>query len=968
MFRYRFSLPSGGGRGVGRSFGGHMSVLGPICAVFAVFLLAASPGFAQDTGVIAGRVVDGRNGEPLSTAQVFIPSIGLGTLTDLDGRYRIPAVPAGQHELRFETLGYRGKYVTEVEVSSGQTTTVDVALDFAPIEVGAITVTADAEQGSISALLNAQKNAVAVTDAIGEEQIARSPDVNVAEVASRVSGVTVADGRYVYIRGLGERYSQTLFSGSPMPSPEPEKETVPLDLFPAAFVETITTQKTYTPDKPGDFSGGSLEVQNKDFPTQLTWSIRFGSGVNTNSQFQNNFFSYAGGATDWLGKDDGSRAIPQVVTDAGFGLRGNRLPADPEALKSFGTAFAQSMPQFAPEPQTTPANVNGGFSVGSRNGNFGWLVSGSYNSRYWIVDDEVEAKWRAEAFDPSLPDETRDQPNVRYAFNRNVRRVVLGAMGNFSYLISPTQQISLRTMFNRNTDNEARLLSGANNEDLGGVLFGERLRFQERELLWGQLSGKHQLPLDSKLDWRFVLGRATLDEPGLRETIYNQTFNQPDAPHFLEDVGESSRYFFSNLADNEVNGGLDWEVPLKLGPSDAGFVKVGFFNRHRDRGFAARLFRFTYVSGVIDRDPVNTTGSQGIDAILSDPNNVVGSNPQVGEVMLEDIAEPGDVYDATDDRIAGYGMIELPLGGFTKLLVGARYETYDLQMLTPSQDATSPLTDLRQSDLLPALNLTFALNQEMNLRLGGSRTLDRPEFRELAPFLFTEALSLRQIFGNPDLQVAEITNADLRWEWFPASGEVLSVSGFYKNFQDPIEQVFIATASAGYSYQNADKADLYGAEIAFRKRLSFIGDFWDRLFLGGNAMVSHSSVHVIPGGIFDPTNLERPLEGQSPYVVNLDLSYVSPGGLTDLGLYYNVYGDRIAAAGGSGVPDIVEQSRHLLDLTWVQGLWQGLRMKVKVQNLLNSPFRWEQEANGIAQIQREYTIGRTISIGFSYGG
>ncbi len=973
MFLSR-EVPPGRGRwGAGRRLTRSVSRAGALAAFLALLaglLTVVAPASAQQAGVIAGRVVDARNAEPLSSAQVFVPELGIGTLTDLEGRFRITDVPPGTHSVQVETLGYRGKTVTDVQVRSGEVTTLDISLEFSPIAVEGITITAEAEAGSIQGLLNAQKNAIAVTDAIGSQQIARSPDRNVAEAASRVTGVTVLDGRYVYIRGLGERYSQTLLSGSPMPSPEPEKETVPLDLFPSAFVETIATQKTYTPDLSGEFSGGALQVENKEFPTQLTWNLRIGTGFNSNSQFQNNFFGYTGGSTDWLGRDDGGRRIPRVIQDAGYGLRGNRLPSDDEAaIKRFGTAFAEQLSQFAPQPQTTPGNLNGGFSVGARSGNLGWLIGASYDDRYYIVDEETEAKFSAEDFDPSLPEELRT-PNVLYSFNSSVRRTVLGAMGNFSYLFSPTQQISLRTMFNRNTDNEARILAGANNEDLGGELFGERLRYQERELLWGQLSGKHELPLASRLEWRFVLGRATLDEPGLRETIYNQTFNQPDSPYFLEDVGESSRYFYSDLTDDEYNGGVDWQIPLGLGESAGGFVKVGFFTQHRDRAFAARLYRFTYPSGIIDRgsDPFSTAGAQGLDAVLADPDNIVGRNPAPGQVLLQDIAEPGDVYDATDERIAGYGMIELPLGSAVKLLVGARYEKYDLQLVTPAQDESSPLSSFSQGDVLPALNLTVALNPAMNLRVAASRTVDRPEFRELAPFQFTEALSLRQIVGNPDLQVAEITNADLRWEWFPASGEVVSVSGFYKNFQDPIEQVFISTASSGYSYQNADHANLFGGEFTFRKRLDFLGSFWERLFLSGNALISHSEVTVIPGGIFNPTNVKRPLEGQSPYVANVSLSYESPGGNTDLGIFYNVYGDRVYAAGGSGVPDIIEQPRQLLDLTWVQKLWRGLQVKIKAENLLNSAFLWEQEANGVVQVQREYTIGRTISVGFSYGG
>jgi outer membrane receptor for ferrienterochelin and colicin len=254
----------------------------------------------------------------------------------------------------------------------------------------------------------------------------------------------------------------------------------------------------------------------------------------------------------------------------------------------------------------------------------------------------------------------------------------------------------------------------------------------------------------------------------------------------------------------------------------------------------------------------------------------------------------------------------------------------------------------------------------MNLRLAGSRTVDRPEFRELAPFQFTEASSLRQLSGNPDLQVADIYNADAKWEWFPNPGEVISVGAFYKYLDRPIEQVYFAAASSLYSFQNADHGYLYGAELSVRKRLPF-SDFWNQFTLGAGMSLIQSKVTVIPGSGFEPTNTQRSLQGQSPYTVNASLQWQSSGGATELGAYYGVFGRRIEAAGGNGVPDIVESPRHLVDITWRQGLTRNLSMKLKVENLLDEPYEWTQEANGIERMQRRYRVGQSISLGLTYG-
>lgn len=914
---------------------------------------------AQDgKGRITGRVVDSKSAQGLTNAQVAVPELGLMTLTDMDGRYFLDRVPSGRHEVRVNLLGYAPKVIADVVVVSGQAARVNLSLDQTAIEVEAITVTARMEAGATAALLEAQKNAVSVTEAVGQEEIARSPDTDAAEVATRVSGVTVTEGRYVYIRGLGERYSQTSINGSPVPSPEPEKEVVPLDLFPAEFLESLSTQKTYTPDRPGEFSGGAVDITNRDFPDRLTWKLSFGTSVNTISQFQSGFLNYRGGGTDGLGIDDGTRAIPDPVAAAGYGLGGNRLPKDdPNVTLGAGVEFARQLNQFTPSEKNTPGNFDLGGSVGNRTSLFGndlgFFLAGTYSTSSLIRDDEEESKWRAAAFDPEFAEQS--QPNVAYQFRRGTNQVALGGVANFSYLLTPSNQFSLQTLYNRNTSDESRLLFGDNREDLGAETYGERLRFQERDLLWGQLSGKHELlALNSRLDWRFSAARATRDEPGLRETVYTRGFNTT-GPFFLDNnTGESGRYFYTDLVDRDFSGGLDWSWNFG-GWSNPATLKVGGAARVRDRDFAARRYRWNFRSGITSLDSVIAHGT------------IVGGDPQNNmELQLRDLVENGDQYVADERTYGAYGMLDVPVGSRLRVVFGARVEWYDLELTSPLQAELQTLSDLKQTDVLPSLSLTYRLNRDMNLRLAGSRTLDRAEFRELAPFQFTEASSLRQLKGNPNLVIADITNADAKWEWFPNPGEVLSVGVFYKHLENPIEQVFFAAASSLYSYQNAESGYLYGAELTLRKRLDY-GEFWNHFTLGAGLSVTESNVTVVPGGGFNPTNPSRPLQGQSPYTVNANLTWQSTQGATELGAFYGVFGSRIEAAGGSGVPDIVEDPRHVVDLTWRQQLRGYLSLRLKVRNLLDAPYQRSQEANGIERVQRYYTTGQSISLTLSYG-
>jgi len=953
---------------VGRSQAWRRSLVLASAGILA--LATAGDVVAQEKpGSLYGRIHDERTSEPLAVVQVYIPSLGVGTLTNLDGRFMLRNVPAGTYEVMVELLGYAPKTITGVVVQSGSGTSLDILLPPEALEVEGITVSVEREEGNASRLLDERRTSTAVLDAVGAQEIARSPDTDAADVAKRITGVTVSQGKYVYVRGLGERYSQTSLNGSPLPSPEPEKETVPLDLFPAEFLETLTTQKTYTPDLPGDFSGGTVKIQTKEFFDRPFLRIGLGLGGNTESQFSgSNLLRYSGGGSDFLGRDDGSRAIPGITG----GLSGPPLPSDPSVIQAVGLQFPR---EFTPSRGSAPMNLALGLAAGTHASLFGnelGMMAGLTYRQDWVVlNSEIEKKWRTDAFDPAtwgdvvppksgiITDPVTGEniapvkPNVSYTFNRGVRTVKLGSIASLNYQIGPSNKISFQGMLNRIADDESRSFFGDNREDIGGVVSDDRLRFISRQMLWGQLSGEHRLFWDSRLEWRGALARATRDEPGLRESLYMRAFSDPDsAPLFLEPRGESGRYFYSELTDDDTNAEISWQVPFSLWSDLGASLKFGTAYRYRDRSFAARRFNWKFIGGTVDN----------IDAALTD-STILGQVDGPGTFALSELRQPGDRYKVDDRRYAGYGMLELPFTSWLQGIVGARVEDYDLKLV--SQD-TLILADKKQTDVLPSVNLIWSPSESMNLRAAYSRTLDRPEFRELSPFQFTEATSLREIVGNPDLEVAKIWSADLRWDWFTRPGEILSLSGFYKHFDSPIEQVFVAAASAAYSFQNADNGYLYGVEVDARQRLDRIAESLATLSLVGNLKISESRVNVIQKRAFQPTNTRRPLEGQAPWVINAGLLYTHPRGNTELGMYLNAFGDRVAAAGGSGIPDIYEQSRTQWDFTFRQVLVGGSSLKFKATDVFASTHRWEQSYNGITLLQREFRPGTTYSLGVAF--
>ena len=916
---------------------------------------AAGVGFDStvepETGRLLGKVIQSVNAEPVPQAHVSVEG-GPSALTDLNGRFLFRSIPAGVVNVTVQALGYGEKIVTGVEVVAGELTNLDIAVEEQAIEVEGIRVSAEREQGSTAFLLNERRAVDAMVEAVGSQEISRRPDSDAADVAQRMTGVTVSDGKYVFIRGLGERYSQTTLNGSSLPSPEPEREVVPLDLFPSGFLESLQTQKSYTPNLPADFSGGAVQIQTKDFPSHFAGRLSVSTSANTNSQFKDEFLHYrGGGGLDWLGIDNGARSQPEAVEAAMGGVRsGRRLPTDPAQLVVIGEALKGMEQQFAPIRGTTPMNRGIDFSIGGRSdvgahSEIGYFLAGTYSDQYTIRDGEVERKWRAAAF----REETADlsTPNVDYTFARGTRNVSWGTIGNVAFKPSPGHQIALKTTFNLTTDDEARTYTGVNSEDIGGEVYSERSRFVERRMGWAQLSGEHLFFLDSRVDWRLTGARANRNEPLLRETIYLR--DGVDQEYLLLDYTESARYFASELVDDDASAELDWSVPISfLGRTGA--VKLGGAFRDRQRDFGARRLNWNFLGSTIS----------DLDSALAS-SQIVDRAPTTGEFAIDEVVEPGDVYGVTDRRMAGYAMVELPVGDRLQAVVGARVESYDLQL--DSRGET--LQELEQTDIAPSLNLAYSLGADIKLRGAISRTLDRPEFRELAPFQFTEATSLRQMVGNPNLKPAEITSADLRLDWFWGPREILSIGGFYKEMTAPIERVFIAAASSAYSFQNAESATVVGVETDLQLGLGRVSQRLQNVAFQANYSWIHSEVKVRSGGIFQPTNLERPLEGQAPYVVNVGLNYADQDGL-EAGVFFNRFGQRLAAAGGSGLPDIYEQPRNSFDGSLGFPIRAGLRARVKGTNLLDVEYQYLQEANGITRTQRSYSVGRTFSVGLSW--
>lgn len=893
-------------------------------------------------GTVSGRIVSAETGEPVAKARVFVRGSRVDAETDADGRFTLEIAP-GERDLsiihdRFATQALNGVVVVPGEV-------VSVKADLVPagLALEDFTVRMPRIEGGTSALLDERRTSSAVGDVLGAEQMARSGDSSAASALTRVTGLTLVGGRFVYVRGLGERYSSVLLNGATLPSPEPERRVVPLDMFPAGILESVTIQKTFSPDMPGEFGGGSIQLRTKNIPTEPIFSMSVSGGYNSVTSFRDGW-DYDGGRWDWLGAGAPSRALPSEIAAASDDAR--IAPSDrfctencltDEDLERFGESLQNV---WTPQERVLPPDL--GLSVTAGNGSetalfgrpAGVLVGASYANQ-----------WQNRNFNRgyyALGDDGLFLQN-EYDFQTTTNQVNLS--GILALGVSPADGHELKstTLVLRRTGDQSRLFEGVNAE-LGTDIRSLRLRYVERQLLVQQLSGEHSLGAGGPtLTWRYSFARATRVEPDRRQMQYN--FGASSQTFVLSQRSGGAVRVFSGLLDQNHDVGGELKIPFgpevgkdKFRPT----IRVGGMFADKSRGVDTRRYQFA-ASGGLARDPeLNVKPGEEIFT----PDNIAPDGYEFGENTL-----PTDNYGATHTLAAGYAMAEVPFTRWFRAMAGARVEYSDQFTTTfplfAAEGTTTVDSEIVTTDLLPAATLTLSPFEKTNVRLGYGRTVSRPDFREMSPAIFADVTGGRTVQGNPEIQRGKLDNYDLRFEYYPSPGETLSIGGFYKQFYTPIETVLVISSERSITWENTDGAFLVGVEFDARKNLSFVSERMRDFYVAGNVALIQSRVTGIGGA---GTNDERAMQGQSPYVVNATLGYDNPDTGTFGTLLYNVYGPRIMAAGAFGQPDTYQQPVHVVDAVGGIELSNGLKLGLKFGNVLDwrSTFRMgEQETERV---------------------
>ena len=892
---------------------------------------------------IVGRVIDARTGSGLTDVGIQVVGTTSGTASGLDGRFTLNGVTPGTVTIHLRRLGFTAKTVTGLLLKPGQTMEQDIALDPVTVSLETQVVTASSERGTVNEALDKQRTAVGVVSSVTAEQIAKSPDASAAQAVQRVSGVTVQDNKYVFVRGLGERYTTSSLNGARVPSPEPEKRVVPLDMFPAGLLQTITTTKTFTPDLQGDFSGGLVNIRTREFPARRNMSLQVGGGYASGSTGSSVIVGQRVGGEKFGAVSDG-RDLPSLIRYVG-NFQGLTLnPGDKSLLVS------QFRNAWTPGTGTAAPNMSASASVGGNDPllfghRLGYLVSGTFSSGTDYRDGQI----RALADRGNVEGETREID--RFVGQRASQSVLWGGLASLSTMLGASSRISFNGIYNRTADNQAIVENGSfENEGIRARI--TRMDYVERGVHSLQLSGEHQLGEKHKFEWAGTASGVRRYEPDHSEFVQAIERDSPNGPDILRwqnsGNGGATRTF-SDLSEKGREASASYQ--FNFGGARQNLVKIGGLTRATDRDADTRAYS------------ISANGISNAMRELPAEEIFDGRFNSAGVFDIGPLAQGGS-YTAKDRISAGFAMAEIGLSERFRLVGGARYESDHLDVNAFSTLGSPVLTTKVWNDLLPSLALNVKLNADQQLRLSGSRTLARPEYRELSPIKSRDVLNGDDTQGNENLSRTNITNGDVRWEWYPQSGEVVSVAFFAKKFELPIERVYRAAGSGTRTvfYTNAESAENYGIELEMRKNLGFITPAFAPFSMFSNLTVMESKIHLFKDTEASATNLDRRMVGQAPYVINTGVSFDSRGGSTSATLLFNRVGDRIQAAGDSPLPDVIEKARNGLDLSLRVGLVGAVTARLDAKNLLDSPYETIQ---GTA-VRELYKAGRTIQLGFQF--
>lgn len=912
--------------------------------------------FAQ--GSINGVVVDEKTGEPIIGANVVIQGTTNGAATDLEGNFQISNLAAGNYTLQVSYITYKTHTIPDVVVEDGKKTTIQIPMVEDVSELSEVVVSGVRQVENDYALLSAIRESKLVVTGISSEMIVRTPDRDAAEVVKRIPGVTIQGGRFIVIRGLSERYNVTLLHGAYAPSMEGDKRSFAFDIIPSAQLDQLLVFKSPAPELPGDFAGGVVKVTTKGIPGENTLSFSYSTGYRAGTTF-NDFALGDRGNMQWLGLNNGFHDLPsdfpkdlKVIDDNIANRAGRSLRNDWEPNSE--TAFLDQS-----------ASISGAFKF-----NIGKVRAGNISA---VNLSHSRTRFDVARSDYNNYDFTNDKasPIYNYTDNQNNMNVRLGVISNWSFQLDNNNIIELKNLYNQTNNSQYIYRQGQNYE---GNYYGAFGGFSEtfRGVYSGQLLGKHKLNEGkTSVNWVLNYGHSYRDLPDVRR-YRRDVDTQTGSETTYVPTGTAQTYFlgrfFSEMTESSYSGSVGIDQTITVSENFLPVISGGVFYELKERSFNARNLGYA-------RGTEFNTDLQKLD--IEDMLASKNINGTTG-LRFDEQTNKSDSYESSNDLRAFYGAVNIPFNKKVNLSGGVRMEQ-NTQSLDSYESTGEPISqDVKVSRLLPSANLSYNFNEKMLVRATYGKTLNRPEFREIAPFGFYDFEYNWVVSGNPDLRTAKINNYDIRWEYYPSKTEMITFGAFYKDFEDAIEMQFRPGGGSGgiknFRYDNAESANSYGVELDVRKSLNGLtsSKIVNDLNVLFNVALIRSEVKI--GN--EPT---RQLMGQSPYILNGGVYYNNDVNGLQVAVLYNVVGPRLFAVGGftdSGeraYEDIYEMPRNVLDFSISKTFKERFQVKFSISDILNQQYTLLQDGNDNDELNRsndqiiqQNRFGALYTLGFSY--
>lgn len=899
---------------------------------------------AQTTGGIIGAVIDATTGRELVGITVKVSPGGKTDISDVEGRFIINELTPGAYSVEFSGPNYRTTNIPLVKVVPSELTVLTISLLDSVKSMNGIVITGKrVTQGNTAGLANERKNSASIVDGIASDLIKKTPDRSSAEVIRRISGVSLQENKFPVIRGLADRYNMALINGVPMPSTMPDKKAFAFDVIPSNFLDNILVVKTGTPEIPGEFAGGVIQINTRDVPDETTQTVSLGVGALSNT----------------LGKTLQMQSNPGIGNAFGFGGSYRDLPTGMPAAQSYAglqsnekLAFSKNFANdWALRNVTALPTLQFQYANSSRflfmNKEAGMLIALSYSN--------IQKLNSIQRNDFDSLNKTKQFTDAQSSTN-----VIMGAMVNFSMKLNKFNKLSFRNIFTNNTTEENNIRSGTSFEN-NYIERSYNLYYLQNAFIGSQLAGEHFLKeSDLKFKWNVGLQNVKRNSPDNRRLLYTRPADDTTYPFSaaispLRSLTNAGKLYITNnenvnFAGYSLNKGF-------YGEKIRTDLKIGGFHQSKSRNFSARVLTIIDHSASVDENLKKLSNDK-----IFNPDNFNSTG-----FRYDEIVDGTYIYSGTQKLHAGYAMLDNVFGHFVRLTGGVRYESFNQEMLT-SKGAAVLKPTLKTSSFLPSAALTFLLSPKTNLRFAYAGTVARPDFREISPFQYFDFVNFLSVEGNPNLESTKIQNYDFRFEKFPGDGQSISIGAFYKSFVNPIEQTVKPVIAGGYravSFINSPSAMLYGAELEFRYKMNKVSNQLKNFIVFGNAAYIKSEVEV--------NGRTRPMQGQAPYIINSGILYTSKKSKVSISASYNLVGPRIFSVGNSQYPDFYEIQRHVIDLQIGKTYGKRIEVKFNVGDLLAQPYKIYQNLDGNTQynegkdrLMNDMNTGRLLMLNFSY--